>query len=197
MKNKYVIGGIIAVAVIVVLVIVGMSATAPGTYTKKNAPRPFLGKADSAIVVQEFSDFQCPFCKNAAPVVKDLAAKYGDGVKFEYHYFPLTRLHANAMNAALAAECANDQSKFWEMHDKIFENQDRLTKSNLKSFAKELGLKESDFNACLDTRAYVDVVNADLEAGKGKGVQGTPTFFVNGEETRLELLEAKILELKK
>lgn len=196
MKNKYIVGGVVAAVVIAVLVLVGLAGSDPGTYTKKNAPRPFLGKSDAAIVVQEFSDFQCPYCKSASPVVKDLATKYGDSVRFEYHHYPLVRTHANAMNASLASECANDQGEFWEMHDKIFENQDRLTKSNLTSFAKELGLNEGDFNACLYTRAYVDVVNADIEKGEGQGVAGTPAFFVNGEEVRLELLEAKILELQ-
>lgn len=197
MKNKYIIGAVVAVIVIAVLVLVGLAGSDPGTYTKKNAARPFLGKADAAIVVEEFSDFQCPYCKSASPTVKDLATKYADSVRFEYHHFPLVRTHANAMNAALASECANDQGKFWEMHDKIFENQDRLTKSNLSSFAKELGMNEGDFNACLYTRAYVDTVNADIEKGKSQKVEGTPTFFVNGEVVRLELLEAKILELQK
>lgn len=179
-----------------VLIAVGLLSSESASYDKpSNVARMVLGAQDAAVVVQEYSDFQCPACKAAAPEVKRLIQAYGDSIRFEYHHYPLTQRHANAFSAALASECANDQGKFWQMHDKIFEKQDQLTKGNLKSMAGELGLDQKSFDACFDSRAYADTVNADMERGKQLGVSGTPTFFVNGTETKLADLERTIQDL--
>lgn len=150
------------------------------TYENITSPRPVEGNASSKIVLQEFSDFQCPACGSVYPIVKQLVEKYGDSIRFEYKHFPLTKIHVNAYNAALASECANDLGKFWEMHDKLFSNQTKLSSADLKQYAQDLGLDTAKFNACYDTRAKKSVVDADVKEGTAKNVQGTPSFFLNG-----------------
>ncbi|MEK7570340.1 MAG: DsbA family protein [Patescibacteria group bacterium] len=154
------------------------------TYDNVNSPRPVDGNASSKVVLQEFSDFQCPACGSAFPFVKQLMTTYKDKLRFEYKHFPLTKIHAHAYNAALASECANDQGKFWEMHDKLFSNQTALSSGNLKQYAQDLGLDTTKFNACYDTRAEKSVVDADVKEGTSKNVQGTPTFFLNGTQVQ-------------
>ena len=168
-------------AIIVIAIAVGViySATRP-TYEGTAGPRPFKGGEQAEVVVEEFSDFQCPACGAAYPLLKAVADTYGDQIRFEYNHYPLTRIHPNAMNAALASECANDQGKFWEMHDMIFEHQRDLSKSVLKTLASDLDLDIDAFNACLDSRAYKDIVEADIQEGNERGVNATPTIYVNG-----------------
>jgi len=115
--------------------------------------------------------------------VDGLMEKYADQIKLEYKYLPLVVLHPNAYNAALAAECANDQGKFWEMYDLLFANQNNLTKSDLKLYASQMdGLNADSFNICLDTKAKKNVIDADLNEAAAKGINATPTFFLNGRE---------------
>ena len=143
---------------------------------------PFLGEEDAKVVVVEFSDFQCPFCKRFRDQTFDqIKSKYIDTfkVKFVYKDFPLS-IHPDAENAALAAECADEQGKFWEYHDIIFENQGALDINSLKQHAVTLGLNEEQFNECLDSKKYLDEVNEDLNEGSSNGITGTPGFFING-----------------
>lgn len=180
------------IAGIVAIGIAGVLLTTRGpkvTYDNVNSPRPVEGNANAKVVVQEFSDFQCPACGAAYPFVKQLMSQYGKDVRFEFKHFPLTKIHINAYPAALASECANDQGKFWPYHDKLFENQEQLGSSNLKQYASDLALDMTKFNACLDTRAKKSVVDADLQEGNSRQVPGTPTFFVNGQQTAAGDLE--------
>jgi protein-disulfide isomerase len=162
------------------------------TYQNVNSPRPVDGNPSAKVVVQEYSDFQCPACGAAYPFVKDLVAKYSKDIRFEFKQFPLTKIHINAYNAALATECANDLGKFWPYHDKLFENQTKLSSGDLKQYAVDLGLDSAKFNACLDTQAKKSVVDADIAEGNAKQVPGTPTFFVNGQQTAGGDLETAI-----
>ena len=107
-------------------------------------------------------------------------AKYGDQVRIVFRQFPLDNLHPNARKAAEASLCAKDQGKFWEMHDSMFENQRQLKVADLKRQAGEIGLESGAFDECLDSGRYADQVQADLEAGTGAGVTGTPAFLING-----------------
>lgn len=141
---------------------------------------PYTGGADSKVVIIEFGDFQCPFCLEAFPVVHDIISTYGDKIKFVYKNFPLADIHLQATKAAEAAECAFEQNKFWEMHDKMFINQSDLSVTALKRYAKEIGLQSSQFDQCLDTDKYATRVQADYNDGLIAGVPGTPTFFING-----------------
>ncbi len=143
---------------------------------------PVLGDKNAPVTIIEFSDYQCPFCERfwsqTLPLIK---ANYIDTgkVKLVYRDFPLG-FHQYAQKAAEAAECADDQGKYWEMHDKLFQNQAALTINDLKRYASELGLDTSTFNQCLDSGKYTKEVQKDLADGSASGVSGTPSFFVNG-----------------
>lgn len=152
------------------------------TYDDVYTPKPFEGNSDATVKIVEFSDFQCPACGAAHVTVKKIMAEYGDKVSLEYKHFPLTSIHAFAFNAAEASECANDQGKFWEMHDIMFENQDELSVKALKKYAEQLELDAKKFNNCLDSNAKAKYVTADYNEGIGKGVDSTPSFFINGKK---------------
>ena len=140
---------------------------------------PVTGAASAKVEIVEFSDFQCPYCKRVAPVLKQLMTKYGDRVKLVWKDFPLPN-HPDARPAAEAALCANDQGKFWAYHDKLFDNQNELTASNLKEWAAQLGMNAATFNACFDRGTYRQLVEQDQEEGSRWGVSSTPTVYING-----------------
>jgi protein-disulfide isomerase len=140
----------------------------------------YFGPANANIVIVEFSDFQCPFCKEAYPILKNIRQEYATTVKIIYRDFPNLLNHPDALNAAMAANCANEQGKFAAYHDLLFENQSDLTLENLKSLAQIVGLETIKFNQCLDAKKYLGKVQIDLQDGAKLGIQGTPTFFING-----------------
>ncbi|PIN85235.1 MAG: hypothetical protein COV47_03190 [Candidatus Diapherotrites archaeon CG11_big_fil_rev_8_21_14_0_20_37_9] len=140
------------------------------------------GNPDGSVRIVEFSDFQCPACGGAYPVVKRVLAEYPEKVKITYRHFPLTSIHPYAQKAAEASECAADQGKFWEMHDKLFENQTALTLPDLKAYASEIGINVDEFNSCLETGAHAANVAASASYAFSIGVNSTPTFFINGEK---------------
>ena len=143
------------------------------------AEGPSKGPANAPVTIVEFSDFQCPFCSRLLPTMEQVHAKYGDKVRVVFRQFPLS-IHPNAQKAAEASLCANDQGKFWEMHDAMFKDQQGLGVDGLKAKAATLGLKAEEFNACLDSDKHAAKVKADFEAGSKVGVTGTPAMFVNG-----------------
>lgn len=139
-----------------------------------------LGKDDAKVTLVEFSDFECPYCSSFKSVIDQVRQAYPDDVRIVYKHYPLSTIHPNAQKAGEAAECAGDQGKFWEMHDKLFANNTTLTVANYKTWAKELGLSESKFASCLDGGEKADDVAADQSYGDSIGVAGTPTSYVNG-----------------
>jgi len=145
---------------------------------------PFLGDKNAPLTIIEFSDFQCPFCARFRQQTFDqIKTQYIDTgkVKFVYRDFPLTSIHSYAQKAAEAGECADDQNKFWEMHDKIFEGQSVWASSGVsvfKQYAQELGLDSKKFNDCLDSGKYKDEVEKDLNDATSSGGQGTPYFII-------------------
>ena len=141
---------------------------------------PFKGSASGKVIIIEFSDYQCPFCQSAEATISQILSNYPNDVKIYYRNFPLVQLHPNAINASMAAECSNEQGKFWEMHDKLFANQKNLDVPSLKEYAKDLGLDSAKFNNCLDSNKYKDQIVKDYNDGIAAGVQGTPDFFING-----------------
>ena len=142
---------------------------------------PALGPEDAPVTVIEFSDFQCPYCKSFRDNTFDaLQQKYGNKIRFVYRDFPLTSIHPEAMKAAEAADCANEQGKFWEIHDLLFSTQASIGVSNSKQLAQQLGLDADKCNQCLDSDKYAQEVQADMNDGNSYGVTGTPTFFING-----------------
>jgi protein-disulfide isomerase len=140
---------------------------------------PALGPANAPIELVEFSDFECPYCRRAAPIVKQVLDAYGPRVRFVYRNYPLAQ-HANARPAAEAAACADEQGKFWPYHDRLFGDPTRTSEAHLKLAASELQLDAARFNTCYDSRLFRGKVDADIKAGTAAGVMGTPAFFVNG-----------------
>ncbi|MFH0714695.1 MAG: thioredoxin domain-containing protein [Candidatus Diapherotrites archaeon] len=183
----------IALGAIIVIVVAGglaMLFLQPSySYPEINSPRPFWGNPSASVIVQEFSDFQCPACANVFSLVKQLEQEFDQNVRFEFKQYPLTQIHKYAMDAALVSECANDQEKFWPYHDLLF-NESRsaalqgatpnFSRENLIAFARKLDLNAESFTACLYSEAKKNVIEADIAQGDALRVPGTPTFFVNG-----------------
>ena len=157
---------------------------APGAANINLAGLPFRGSADAKVAIVEYSDFQCPFCARAYPTINQILKDYDGKVKFYYKHFPLG-FHQNAQKSAEAYECALDQGKQWEYHDKLFENSQAdgtgLNLADLKKYAAGLGLDTAKFNSCLDGGQKAAKVGADASEGAQNGVGGTPTFFINGK----------------
>lgn len=144
------------------------------------ATDPAIGSAGAPVTIVEFSDFQCPFCRNVAPTLKRVRETYGDKVRIVWKDFPLTQIHPEAFKAGEAAHCAGEQGKYWEYHDRLFENQQALQATDLKKYAADLGLDTTAFNACVDSAKYGERVRAGVEQGTKLGVNSTPTIYVNG-----------------
>jgi len=151
----------------------------PRQKVKMAAKSPSRGPSDAPIQIVEFSDFQCPFCFRVGPSLKQVFDTYGDRIHLVYREYPLPN-HPNAKPASEAGLCANDQGKFWPFHDRLFASQQRLSGSDLKQHAVELGLDAAKFNACVDSHKYAEQVESDISAGNDAGVNGTPAFFING-----------------
>lgn len=145
-----------------------------------NGDAPVRGKKDAPITLVEFSDFQCPFCQRMAPVLKQISEQYGDKVRLVYRQDPIPSLHPFALKAAEASLCAQEQGKFWEMHDAMFQNQTKLAVSDLKETAQHLGMDGKKFNSCIDSGRYAEQVQNDAKEAVRAGVAGTPAVFVNG-----------------
>jgi predicted DsbA family dithiol-disulfide isomerase len=141
---------------------------------------PSKGPRNAPVTIVEFSDFQCPYCLVFQNTLQEVEEAYGDWVRFVYRQFPLSSIHPQAYDAALASLCADEQGKFWEMHDAMFTNQHALGREQLKSTARDLGLDGDEFDECLDLDEYAEEVEVDLQAGRSVGVQGTPATFING-----------------
>jgi protein-disulfide isomerase len=145
----------------------------------ETAGRPALGPVNAPIEMIEFSDFQCPFCLRANPIVTQVLHEYGDKIRFTYRHYPLGN-HPNARPAAEASACANEQGKFWPYHDRLFADPTHLSQDDLKQDAAALGLDTGKFDACVASHKYKADVDADVAAGDEAGVDGTPAFFING-----------------
>lgn len=163
-----------------------------------NSPRPIAGNKEAAVKIELFSDFQCPACKTSEPLVKEVLQTFSDKISLSYKHYPLVVIHTQAFRAALAAECANDQGKFWEYHDVLYDKQPEFSKEQLISYAKNLGLNEQDFSNCLLSEAKAEVVRQDMKEGDLRKVDSTPTFYINSEKvsnwTELKnLIQAKLL----
>ena len=138
------------------------------------------GDPNAPVTLVEYGDYQCPYCGRAHPVVKRVQAHFGPRLRFVFRNFPLSDLHEYAALAAESAEAAAAQGKFWPMHDKIFENQGALGPELIESIATELGIDLEKFNQEVNGSAYRDRVKQDFMSGVRSGVNGTPTFFLNG-----------------
>ena len=165
-----------------------------------NASDHHEGNEGASIVVVEYGDFQCPYCRRAHPLVKRLLKERGDDINFVFRNFPLREIHPYAYVAAITAEAAANQNKYWEMHDLIFVNQEKLNTNYLLSLAEGIGLDMERFAKDSKSETLSHKIEIDFEGGIRSGVNGTPTFFINGtklltyDETYESLLDAIQLE---
>ena len=153
---------------------------------------PFIGAANAKVQIQEFSDFQCPYCARAMDMVRQIKETYGDKVKLSFRHMPLS-FHEHARPAALATICAQEQGKFWELHDKIFENQKEFSslkgdvtggQNILKEWAKSVGVDVAKFEKCMSDSKTAATLQKDMDEAGKVGVNGTPAFFVNGKKVQ-------------
>jgi protein-disulfide isomerase len=144
------------------------------------AGAPVRGAPNAPVTVVEFSDFECPFCKQASGTVTKLMEKYSGRIKLVYRDFPLEGIHPLARSAAEAAQCARDGGKFWEYHDVLFTQSPKLAPDDLKRYAKEVGLDAEKFDACIASGSKRAAVQKDIDEGTDLGITGTPAFFING-----------------
>jgi len=151
----------------------------PRTVIEVEADDPVFGPPSAAVEIIEFSDFQCPFCQRLTDTLEQLKSEHGSDIRLVFKDYPLPN-HAQAFKAAEAGNCANQQGKFWELHDTMFSRQSELGVDDLKRHAGELGMDQAAFDACLDSGRFAEQVNADLAAGQQYGVSSTPTVFING-----------------
>lgn len=138
------------------------------------------GSDDAPVTLVEYGDFECPYCGEAYPMVKQVQEQMGDRLRFVFRHFPITSSHPHAQLAAEAAEAAGAQGQFWQMHDLLYENQSHLTRDDLDRYAQQLGLDMVAFETALQERTYKDKVRDSFRKGIRARVQGTPTFFING-----------------
>ncbi len=138
------------------------------------------GSADAPVTLVEYGDYECPHCGAAYPVVQHLQQRFGDDLRFVFRNFPLGEMHPNAVSAAMAAEFGAAHERFWEFHDALFENQSRLGVDLYAAIVAKLRLDVAQLNAALEADEYLERVRADFNGGVRSGVNGTPTFFVNG-----------------
>jgi protein-disulfide isomerase len=152
----------------------------PALPLTNTAHTPVKGKAGAKVRVVEFADFQCPYCSRAAETVKQLVAKYGDKVEFSYRNFPLRSIHPNAQRASEIAMCAAEQGKFWEAHDALYAHQESLDEANAKKVVADAGVDAAKIDECLNAGRGAAAVDEDYKTGEDAGLEGTPSFFVNG-----------------
>ncbi|NBT58568.1 hypothetical protein EBT16_07270 [bacterium] len=142
--------------------------------------QPTWGSSKAPVTIVEFSDFQCPFCARAVPTLERIKQEYGpEKVRVVFHHLPLPN-HNRAVPASLAASCADEQGKFWEMHNLLFENQAKLEDGDLKEYAKKLGMDATKFADCFDKKAHMSKIETSRKEGEKVGISATPSFVING-----------------
>lgn len=186
-NSVWIIGGVAAAAVLVLaLVLINMNATSKPVAPPSvlNAGR-VLGNAAAPVKIDMYSDFQCPICRRAELAIRELAEKYIDTGKVQVIYHNFAFIGPESEWAAQAAECANDQGKFWEYATKLFDNQTgenvgAFSRDNLKRFASEMNLDTAAFNACLDSSKYSALIQQEKSEAQARNIRATPSFYING-----------------
>lgn len=189
MKNiiTWSIVGAVIVGIVVLIVISSKGSSTNTAVAAVTNEDHIQGPQTAKAVLIEYSDFQCPACGAFYPIVKNLEQKYGDKIAIVYRNYPLTQIHQNAQLAAQAAEAANLQGKFWEMHDLLLDRQSSWSsagdvKKTFIEYAKEVKLDEKKFTDDLDSSTVKDRVTRDITSGNAVGITGTPTFYLNGKK---------------
>lgn len=160
----------------------GGSKSNPGTLTEH-----VEGKGTTGVTLVEYGDYQCPYCGEYFPTVQQIVSHYGDKIKFQFRNFPLTEIHQNAFAAARAAEAAGLQNKFWPMNEMLYQNQSQWDSLNdpsnvFNQYAQQAGLNLNQFKTDYASSKVNDLINADEAEGNKLGIQGTPTFFLDGKQ---------------
>jgi len=187
----------------IVLIFVGIIALSGGGKSNnsgsgsngKTLSQHVQGQGTTGVTLLEYGDYQCAYCQQYYPTVKQVQTQYGDKIKFQFRNFPLVSLHRNAFAASRAAEAAGLQNKYWQMHDVIYENNDPNGKAGwvaapdpntyFDAFAKQIGLNLTQFKTDFASSKVNDLINADLAEGTRLGITGTPTFYINGKKADL------------
>jgi protein-disulfide isomerase len=189
-RPVYTLGAIILAAVVIAVLLITLNLTQGATQTA-DLPNPAgmsLGDPNAPVKVEEFSDFQCPYCAQfALNAQAGFIEKYVKTGKVYFTYIPFSFIGPESVRAAEAAYCAADQNKFWEFHDALFKNQGGentgvFSDNKLIGFAQKTGLNMAEFRSCFDSGKYKEKVQTDLNDGKARGVTGTPSFIVNGQK---------------
>lgn len=158
----------------------GANVDTQGAYNVSTTDDPSIGSVNAKVTIVGFGDFECPFCRQSFLVIRSLVSEFDSVVQYIYRDFPLESIHANARNAAYAGYCAEQQDKFWPMHDKMFQNQENLSNSDILGYANQVGLNIGEFTTCLSSQAAQNEGDQDIADGVQAGVLGTPTWFING-----------------
>lgn len=158
------------------------------------------GSAQPKVTIVEFSDFQCPACREKAPIVKRVVSEHSSEVRLVYRHLPITTAHGHAFDAALAVEIAGEKGKFWEMHDLLFERQDEWAvakdvRNIFSSYAEELGMDRKAFSDAWASPQYAQRIKNDMKDGRTLGILSTPTVFVEGKLVPVERLSETVAEL--
>jgi len=201
LKNPWVVIAIITVVLFGGAIIFSSSETQISNEGVEVVEAHIAGNPDATVSLVEYSDLQCPACATFQPIVTELLAQYGDKMKFEYRHFPLP-MHPFALRAAVAAEAAGQQDKFYEFHDMVFQNQDEWSKASSPNsffikYASDLGLDVEKFKSQMESTDLRDKVMSDQKAGRELGITGTPTFYLNGEKMEFDTYQAFIEQVAK
>lgn len=186
----------LAVIAVIILAFVGLflltnhKANAPSSSGSAKPTSHIEGKGSTGVTLVEYGDYECPFCGQYYPTLKQVESQYADKIYFQFRNFPLVSVHQNAFASARAAEAAALQNKFWEMHDVLYENQNAWSTSSNPSqyfdqYASQLGLNLQQFRNDYASSQVNDIINADLNEGNKLNVQGTPTFFLDGKQVQI------------
>jgi protein-disulfide isomerase len=138
------------------------------------------GPSTAALTLVQYGDYECPYTRQSTTVVRAIQQQLRDQLRFVFRNFPLTEIHPHALHAALAAEAAAAQGKFWQMHDSIFHHQHTLEDADLEQFAEAVGLDLQQYARDMTEQRALARIEEDVDGGERSGVQGTPTFFING-----------------
>ncbi len=184
--RQAILGIIIATAALIAIFTLGSKADPSIDPTVDSSRAPMLGPDNAKIILEEYSDFECPSCQQSYPIIKQIMTDYDGKVQLIFHHFPLTNEHTHALLAAKAAEAAKAQGKFWAMHDLLFEHQSEWSSSPnpqaaFEQYAEDLGLDKTAFRTFLQQDRGLDQIKADQKEGEKRGVESTPTFFINGQ----------------
>jgi len=177
---------IIAVVVIVGIIIGATLVGGDSEIVTAETSNNFYGQKEGVVTLTEYGDFQCPACAGFYPIFSQVKEQFKDNVRFEYKHFPLVQIHPNATAAHRAAQAAANQGKFWEMHDRLYEQQQAWNETGnpaavFQEYARDIGLDMEQYDAEVSTSETLAVINADIALGRENDVVSTPTFFLDGE----------------